>query len=125
MKKRVSKPEEPVDSPQAADEKTPPPPAPHPLTLNSNEGRWFNLCEGPCNGWFSFGDHGNPPFDIPVQVCVGDGADAKAPFFTVVGIRTRVIDEAVGKERWALWGQFPIPSSYGALYWRPLSVPPR
>ncbi len=125
MKKNTGKREVEPGVKAPAEEAPPPSWTPHPLQLNPNEGRWLNLCEGPYKGWFCFGEHGNPPFDTPVQIAVGDSRDEKAPMFSVVGIRTNVIDEAVGKERWNLVSQFKIPLNYGAIYWRPLSLPPR
>jgi len=120
MKKKV-----PAEIPADVATPAPVPAPPHPLVLNRNESRWFNLCEGPYNGWFSFGEHGNPPFDVPVQVTMGHGEDAKQPLFSAVGIRTREINSVVGKEQWRVVSEFPIPAGYGTVYWRPLSIPPR
>lgn len=107
---------------------------PHPLLLNIHEGIWFNLVSGPIGGWFSFADHGNPPFDMPVQVVVELDLNGEMRRCVGLGIRRdRLIKRlfldpiiAPGMpftEAWEVTTAFP---SQGAklTHWRPLSGPP-
>lgn len=98
------------------------PSAPHPLDLNPSEGRWLNLVSGPIDGWFSCAEHGNPPFDTPVQVVVSN--ENTKCIFVAVGTRTRDLDPQINKERWIVNSQF---GSYagGICFWRPLSPLPK
>jgi hypothetical protein len=99
------------------------PPKQHPLVLNPNEGVWMHYCNGPVDGWFSFGDHGNPPFRTPVQVLFVD-QDGKR-LCVAIGTRTSVVDERVGKEKWEVVGQFdPFPGGANMTHWRFQSAPP-
>lgn len=97
---------------------------PHPLALNGNELRWFNMIQGPVDGWFSLGAHGNPPFGIPVQL-TGIISVYGHPQLTVgTGIRTPEIGPD-GKEIWHCNFQCDR-DRLGALLtdWRPLMMPP-
>ncbi len=98
---------------------------PHPLMLNPNEGIWMHYAVGPVEGWFSFGLHGNPPFDTPVQVlmCAKDIGERG---FVAIGVRTREIIPGVVKERWEIRSQFPPDGAprVQMMYWKPLSLPP-
>lgn len=102
-------------------------PPPHPLDLNRNEGRWMHHAEGPDNGWFNFTDHGNPPFDTPVQVVVSepsnDGGIPRMINVVAVGMRTRKIVDGLGREAWQVFCQFEQRSNR-VIYWRFLSAPP-
>lgn len=107
----------------------------HPLALNANEGRWFNLISGPIDGWFSFAEHGNPPFGMPVQIAFEveippsavtptDPRPVKTALFSGAGIRTQSIDPAYGKESWRCIAMFPDRPPGMLTHWRPLSAPP-
>lgn len=99
---------------------------PHALVLNPNEGMWMHFAVGPIDGWFSFGDHGNPPFDMPVAVMMSH-RDSGERSHVAVGVRTREIDPHVEKERWEIRSQFkPTDGSpaLGMTHWRPLPMPP-
>ncbi len=98
---------------------------PHPLMLNPTEGIWMHYAVGPIDGWFSFGLHGNPPFNTPVQVLMTT-ADIGERGFVAVGVRTKDVDPCVVKERWQLNGQFDFNGAprMQMTHWRPLSLPP-
>ncbi len=57
------------------------------LRLNPNEGRFLNVLPLPPGGWFNFGEHGNPPYDIPVEVRMKDNLLTHE----AIGIRTRAL----------------------------------
>ncbi len=98
-------------------------PPPHPLILNPNEATWIHHAVGPIDGWFSFGEHGNPPFHTPVQVLMTHPKTG-ARVCVGVGFRTTEIDPKMDKERWILKFQFdPLPPAI-MTHWRPLSAPP-
>jgi hypothetical protein len=110
--------------PAETDEPTVPKVRPHPMSLNPNEGRWFNLCRGPIDGWFSFGLHGNPPFGIPVQVVIRSKIINSEVVRVGTGIRTREV-EYFRKELWNTVSGVPGDVLSGDLiYWRPLSPMP-
>jgi hypothetical protein len=101
------------------------------LALNRNELAWFNLAAGPIDGWFSFGEHGNPPFDTPVQVvCLRQGPTGGV-MHVAIGIRRRrfMNTEAGPKEAWQVFTNPDFADPSGAsgtiIYWRPLSPLPR
>jgi hypothetical protein len=99
-------------------------PPPHPLELNRNEGRWLNTIAGPIDGWFSFQDHGNPPFGVPVQIAMAYEAQGQQVLVVGAGIRTNEIG-LEKKEVWSCWVPFEMRSATGKLvFWRPLSKPP-
>lgn len=100
------------------------PPKHHPLVLNPNEGMWMHHCVGPVEGWFSFGEHGNPPFKTPVQLLFVDRNDHKR-LCVGTGQRTDCVDEQHVKEKWEVQLQFdPFPGGQFMTHWRFLSAPP-
>lgn len=98
-------------------------PRPHPLDLNPAEARWQGYAVGPeRHGWFNFGLHGNPPFNIPVQVVFRVPlANGGSTDVVGVGIRRCTLGPD-GKERWECVCQFE--DNGPLLYWRFLSPPP-
>lgn len=101
------------------------PPKPHPLDLNANELRWMDHLAGPYDGWFHFGEHGNPPVGVLVQIVSIDPKGVR-PSFVGAGRRTAAIDQEHGKERWECMSSFdPMPPTTMMLgYWRPLAPLP-
>lgn len=83
----------------------------------------MDFIQGPMDGWFHFGKHGNPPFGVPVQLTMVDG-DGKL-ICTGVGRRTPAIGPE-GKERWECFTAFPPMDGVNVLgHWRALSAAPR
>lgn len=98
----------------------------HPLSLNVHEGVWFQRITGPVDGWYSFGDSGNPPFGQPVQLLLENLEQLEDRRTTVaVGWRTKEIDDHSGKEKWTVFSPFSRYPGQGLTYWRPLSPAPR
>lgn len=94
---------------------------PAPLDLNENEGKWFHLCRGPEDGWFNFGQHGNPPFGWPVQLVL---VDREGRTVISAGMRREEIIEGEGKERWQILPPAVPIDSHMLILWRPLTPAP-